>query len=63
MGSDVEYRALIPLDGFDVVAIPGEGVWIVDGAGNGWHVGGPAGDMQDDNALAQAYRAACRGSD
>jgi hypothetical protein len=47
---------VIPLDGFEVVAVRGEGVYVVDGDSNCWHVGGPHKDTSNDNKLAAAYR-------
>lgn len=52
----MEVERFIPLEWFQPVAIPGEGVWLVDDEGNGWHVGGPYPEGQDDNKLKQAYR-------
>jgi hypothetical protein len=46
------------LDGFRVVAVRGEGVFVADSDGRCWHVGGPNPGSQQDNALAQAYRSA-----
>lgn len=51
---------LIVLDGFDVVAVPDQGVWVVDDEGNCWHVGGPHNGDYEGNKLAQAYHEAVR---
>lgn len=47
---------VIPMDNYDVVAIRGEGVWIVDDSDNCWHVGGPHGDATPRNKLVADYR-------
>lgn len=55
---DIDETNAIPLDGFEVVAIPGEGVWVADQDGNCWHVGGPNPNVGEDNKLVRAYRRA-----
>lgn len=45
----------ITLNGFDVVAIPGHGVYIVGEGGSCWCVGGVPDTEETDNGLAQAY--------
>lgn len=48
----------ITLDNYEVVAIPGKGVWIADSDGNCWHVGGPHEDATEANKLVRDYREA-----
>lgn len=52
----------IPLDGFEVVAVPGKGVFIVDEDSNCWHVAGHSNDEGADNKLERAYAQEVYGS-
>jgi hypothetical protein len=54
-GSDDVSGDTVVLDGFDVVAVEGEGVFVTDGD-SAWHVGGPHPDASAANDLAAAYR-------
>lgn len=46
---------VIPLDNFEVAAIPGEGVYIVGEDDRCWCVGGVPQSKDPRNALKQAY--------
>jgi hypothetical protein len=56
MSMTTESSSIVTLDEFDVVAIDGEGVFIVDDENNCWHVGGPYEPADEDNKLVRAYR-------
>jgi hypothetical protein len=59
----MNHDEIITLDGYEVAAIPGEGVYIVREDGRCWCVGGVPHSDDPNNELAQAYLESVGGSD
>lgn len=52
----VELDTLIPMDRFSVVAVPDEGVWVVDEESDAaFHLGGDSDNVDSGNVLERRY--------